>query len=130
MEMNALTQKEEMDLHDEAMAAANFSVTRDEVFDVLFRCSSLSLISHTSAAHSQPIRPFHSFLLGPRPLQPYTIRGAAATDLETLLQLERESWAAPMQHGREHLLKRVQTQPPRCFVLEIQGQVRTAISFL
>lgn len=39
------------------------------------------------------------------------------------MQLEQESWVEPMQHTREHLTRRLATNPPRFFVLEINQQI-------
>lgn len=46
-----------------------------------------------------------------------------ANELPVLLQLEQESWAAPMRHDAAKLSARLLTSPTRCFVLEISGAV-------
>ena len=50
------------------------------------------------------------------------IRTATEADIDALMVMEAESWSPATRHTKEETLERVRTQPPRVFLLHVQGE--------
>lgn len=55
--------------------------------------------------------------------QLFSIRAATENDVDSLVELERESWTESMRHPFDQMMERIKTHIPKIFVLEMDGQV-------
>ena len=56
-------------------------------------------------------------------LQTFQVRDASNLDIDTIIQLEVESWTRSMRHPRKQLLNRIESRTCKVFVLEMAGLV-------
>ena len=55
--------------------------------------------------------------------QLFSIRAATENDVDSLVELERESWTESMRHPFDQMMERIKTHIPKIFVLEMDKQV-------